>query len=279
MTSATLTETIDTPLGRIERPVRVNFPVLVSFAADSFTIREFTLNLSEGGLFVPTEKMCPIGTQGTLKFRATQFDQPLLMKAEVVRTVEAGQEHEDEPCGLGLRLLDVSEENLDKLRQVVEGARSGTVVETIRKSLFESGKTLGQELRSRPTDQKMMLALNANVREIEILIRDVTPSVMLRLLENPRLSQGHVVLMLRNPKLTTRVLSAIKAKGRFLAGAEARFLFCTHINTNIGEAMEQLRLLPPDRLRRVSMNAQVKTQLRVRAQELTRAPNNPRFRR
>jgi uncharacterized protein (TIGR02266 family) len=279
MAIAPLTETVQTPGGMLERPVRVNFPVLVSFSLDPYTIREFTLNLSEGGMFIPTEKMCRVGARGTLKFRASAYENPMVLKAEVVRRVPPGEEQEGQQCGLGLKFLEVSEANLSKLRDLIDGVRSGTVVETIRKSLLASPRTLDQELRSRPTDQKMMLALNANTKEIDALVRDGTPSVLLRLLENPRLTPGHVVTMLRSPKLTTRVLSAIKAKGRFLSGAEARFLFCTHLNTNLAEAMEQLRMLPPDRLRKVSANPQVKMQLRTRAQELTRPQGNPRFRR
>jgi len=279
MATATLTEQVETPQGLIERPVRVDIPVLVSFSAESFAVHDFTLNLSEGGIFIPTEKTCPVGTRGTLKFRSSQYEEPMLVIAEVVRSVEPDEEQPAKRCGLGLKFLEVSDDQLKKLREIVEGVRSGTVVETIRKSLQDSTRTLSQELRSRPTDQKMMLALNANNKEIDALVRDGAPSVLLRLLENPRLTQGHVVTMLRSPKLTTRVLSTIKAKGRFLTSAEARFLFCTHLNTNLGEAMEQLRLLPTERLRKVFANPQVKSQIRVRAQELTRPRGGPGARR
>jgi uncharacterized protein (TIGR02266 family) len=279
MATATLTEQVETPQGLIERPVRVDIPVLVSFSSESFAVHDFTLNLSEGGIFIPTDKMCPVGTRGTLKFRSSQYEDPMIVIAEVVRTVEPDEEQPAKQCGLGLKFLEVSDAQLKKLREMVEGVRSGTVVETIRKSLMESTRTLAQELRSRPTDQKMMLALNANSKEIDALVRDATPSVLLRLLENPRLTHGHVVTMLRSPKLTTRVLSTIKAKGRFLTSAEARFLFCTHLNTNLGEAMEQLRLLPTERLRKVFAHPQVKSQIRVRAQELTRPRGGPGVRR
>jgi len=275
MATATLTEQVETPRGLIERPVRVDIPVLVSFSSESFAVHDFTLNLSEGGIFIPTENTCPVGTRGTLKFRSSQYEDPMLVIAEVVRSIEPDEEQPAKQCGLGLRFLEVSDDQLKKLREIVDGVRSGTVVETIRKSLQDSTRTLAQELRSRPTDQKMMLALNANNKEIDALVRDAAPSVLLRLLENPRLTQGHVVTMLRSPKLTTRVLSTIKAKGRFLTSAEARFLFCTHLNTNLGEAMEQLRLLPTDRLRKVFANPQVKSPLRVRAQELTRPRGGP----
>ena len=263
----------------VARPVRVDFPVLVSFSTDAYTARQFTLNLSEGGMFIPTEKICQKGTRGTVKFRWSQYEEPMLLIAEVVHTVAPQNAPEGTACGLGLRFLEVAEADLTRLREMVDGVRKGTVVETIRKSLLSSNRTLGQELRSRPTDQKMMLALNANSKEIDALVRDGTPSVMIRLLDNPRLTQAHVVTMLRSPRLPTRVLSSIKGKGRFLTAAEARFLFCSHVNTCLADALEQLRMLPPDRLQKLAANPQTKPQLRIRAQELGRQKGKPGMRR
>jgi hypothetical protein len=51
-----------------------------------------------------------------------------------------------------------------------------------------------------------------------------------------------------------------------------------HRNTLLAEVMEQLRLLPPDRLRRISANASLRPQVKVRAQELSR-PKGLRIRR
>ena len=99
--TATLTEQVETSRGLIERPVRVDIPVLVSFSSESFTVHDFTLYLSEGGIFVPTEKMCPVGTRGTLKFRSSQYEDPMLLIAEVMRAVEPDEEQPAKQCGLG----------------------------------------------------------------------------------------------------------------------------------------------------------------------------------
>ena len=272
MSAPVLRETIETLKGWIERPVRVNFPVLASFSSAAYAAREFNLNLSEGGMFLPTDKPCAPGTRGTIRFRASQCDQPMEFAAEVVRCVEPGTEREGETPGLGIRFVDVSPEDLDRLREMVEGAHSGTVIDNIRKSLLEGGHTLAEELRTRPTDQKMMLALGATSGEIDALIRDGTPSVLIRLLDNPHLAQAQVVRMLRNPQLTTRVLSAIRGKAKFLVAPEARYLFVTHVNTNLAEALEQLRLLPPEMLREVGTSRELRPQLRLRAQELGQPP-------
>jgi hypothetical protein len=74
----------------IPRPVRVVFPVQVRFEGEEFSIDEFTANLSVGGLFLPTERMIPPRTRGTLTFRISQWEKPFTVEAEVVRTAPPG---------------------------------------------------------------------------------------------------------------------------------------------------------------------------------------------
>jgi len=262
----------------VPRPPRVDFPVLVSFASDTFTVRQFSLNLSEGGMFLPTDKTCEIGTEGTIKFRSSQYDRPMSVRAKVVRTVVPGSETNGQQAGLGIQFQNLTEKDLERLRAIVEGVSSGTVVERIRRSILESNQTMEVELRQRPTDQKMMLALTATSPEIDALIRDGTPSVLIRLLDCPRLSTPHVAAILRSPRVPTRVLSAIKLRGKWLSGAENRYLFCVHVNANPSEAIGQMKMLPPEHLRRIAANGQVKPALRVKATELSRK-KGPLFRR
>jgi uncharacterized protein (TIGR02266 family) len=141
------------------RAVRAAVPVLVSFSSDAYTVRDFTLDLSEGGIFLLTEKTCPVGTRGTLKFRVSQFEEAFDLEAEVVRTVEPGQEPEGQHAGLGMRFLSLEEQDRKRLHRLVEGICNGSVVDAIRRSIRESGRTLEEELRRRPVDQKLMLAL------------------------------------------------------------------------------------------------------------------------
>ncbi len=72
------------------RPHRVAIPILVSFSSASFAARDFTLNLSEGGMFLHTENLCPVGTRATMTFRISSFDDPFTIEAEVVRTESVG---------------------------------------------------------------------------------------------------------------------------------------------------------------------------------------------
>ncbi len=82
----------DTKTATVDRPSRVLVPVLVSFESEAFTVRDFTLDLSIGGIFLVTDHVCPWGTVGTMKFRSSQFEEPFTIQGRVVRVVS-----EDEP--------------------------------------------------------------------------------------------------------------------------------------------------------------------------------------
>ena len=262
------------------RPLRVKVPVLVSFRSQAFAVKQFTLNLSEGGIFLPTDRSCPVGTCGTLKFRESHFSDPVTLEAEVVRTVLPEQESEGQNrrAGMGMRFLNLDEGKQRFLRRLVEGVSSGSIVQTIRRSIAESGRSLALELRHRPTDQKMMLALQAHGEEIHALIRDGNPSVLTRLLECPRLGPADLIMMLKNPNLATRVLSAIKRDRKWISNGEVRWLLCTHPNTVLSEAMDALRMLPQDRLKRLARDMRARPQIRSKAQELTSRRRRPGFR-
>ena len=253
------------------RSVRVAIPVLASFSNEAYTVRDFTLNLSEGGIFLPTEKICPIGTTGQLKFRLSQFDKPFTLQARVVRVVAAGEETHGQRPGLGLQFDSLEAIDLQRLKRLVDGVHDGSVVESIRRALREGGGTLDQELRSRPIDQKMMLAINANGQEISALIRDGNPSVLIRLLDCPRLTSASVASMLKNKSLPTRVLSEIRKARRWLAAEESRWLFCVHPNAAQPDALAELRLLSRARQRRIAQDASVRAAIRSKAADLSRA--------
>jgi len=251
------------------RPHRVAIPILVSFSSASFAARDFTLNLSEGGMFLNTETLCSVGTRGTMTFRVSSFDDPFTLQAEVVRTAPTGDP--DKPAGLGLKFLELTEQDAERLRELVGGTRDGSVVRAIRRSIQEGTRTLEQELRRRPADQKMMLALHARDKEITALIRDGNPSVAARLLECPRLTIIHVQSMMRNMSLPTQVLSLIRKNRKWLLNEEARWLFCVHINAMVSEVLSEMQLLPVPRLAALACNLQVRTAIRSRALALSKS--------
>jgi len=251
------------------RAIRVDVPVLVALEAGTFTIREFSLNLSEGGIFVATDKWCAVGTRGTLRFQLTRFDEPFVLQAEVVRAVEPGREAEGQTPGLGIRFLDPKPEDHDRLRALLEGVRSGSIVEAFRRSIRESGRPFDVAIRTRPTSHKMMLAVNAKAEEINGLIRDGNPLVIARLLDCPRLTVPHVAAILRNRSLPTAVLIAIKKDSRWLSHEMLRWLFCGHPAAVLKDVEEELPRLTDENVRQIAADANVRTRVRMKAKEQT----------
>jgi len=258
-----------TKTAAVERSTRVQVPVLVSFESESFTVRDFTLDLSAGGILLATDRVCPCGTVGTMKFRSSQFEEPFTIQGRVVRVASEEELTAGKSPGLGIAFIDLTDELKQRLDDLVGGVRAGSVVEAIRKSVREGERTLDQILRNRPADQKMMLATVASTEEIRALIRDANPTVMIRLLNSPRLSPPDVIQMLRNRNLTTRVLSAICRYQASRSNDEARYLFVTHPNAMFSEVVAEMKKLNRNKLLQLSREPDVRQNVRLKAREMT----------
>jgi len=258
-----------TDTAAVARPQRVLVPVLVSFESETFTVRDFTLDLSVGGIFLQTEHACDWGTIGTMKFRSSQFEEPFTVRGKVVRVVSEAELAAGKPPGLGIEFVDLADGHKKKLEDLIDGVRAGSVVEAIRKSVREGERTLDQDLRNRAVDQKVMLAAVATSEEIRALIRDANPTVMIRLLSCPRLTPAHVILILRNRNLPTRVLSSLCRTLASRSNEEARWLFVTHPNAMFSEVVAEMKKLNAARLRRLTREPDVRHNVRLKAREMS----------
>ena len=250
------------------RPVRVSVPVRVEFRGTRFAIREFTANLSQGGLFLLTEHMVPPGTHGRLTFRVTPWDPPFTLDAEVVRVVLPGGPETDRPAGLGIRFAGIPDADRVRLQRLVDGVRDGSVIESIRRSIRESSHGLDHELRHRTPDQKMILAIGAQGEEIDALIRDGNPSVMQRLLDNPRLRIQHVRVVMRDPRAPARVLLDIKRQQQWFRDEEVRWAYCRHPKAAFMDVQHVLSTLSVPRLQQIAADGLVRMNVRNKAREI-----------
>ncbi|MFQ5701476.1 MAG: PilZ domain-containing protein [Acidobacteriota bacterium] len=261
---------MDPDPGLIPRPTRVIFPVKVSFSSQKFDIHEFTANLSIGGIFLCTDEVIPPGTRGTLTFRISRWEEPFTVAAEVARVVEPGEDTR-EPAGLGIKFIELTARDAGRLKRLVEGIRDGSIAEAIRRTVREEGINLLQELRRRPADQKVTFAFCAKGEEIDVLVRDGNMAVLMRLLDNPRLTTINIKKMLRDPRVPTKVLDAINQAKRWLVDDEARFLFCSHPNAPLATATLLLTRLRREHLMALERNANLRTPIRMKAREALRA--------
>jgi uncharacterized protein (TIGR02266 family) len=258
----------------IPRPVRVVFPVQVAFSGATFKISEFTANLSVGGIFLLTDHDVAPGTRGTLTFRISQWEDPFTVDAEVVR-VDPGDDAR--PAGLGIQFLDLGPTEIRRLRRLVDGIRDGSVSEAIRRSIREEKRDLLEDLRRRPMDQKVIFALSAERKEIDALIRDGVPAVVIRLLDNPRLTAVQVKQVLRDPRMNTRILIAVRREHKWMNDEENRFLFCIHPHAPLQDALNLLNQLSVERLKAIQANGALKQQLRGKAGLLLTQKRKSRF--
>ena len=254
-----------TETDRRRQAERIEIPLAAYFAGEEFEVLEFTLNLSVSGIFLPTEKTIEPRTLGKLSFRAPQWAKPLAVEGEVVRTVSAGDPG-GQPQGLGIQFLNLTPDQERRLENLVSQRQDGSAVDAIRNAV-RAGKNLLEELRGRPTEHKMMLATRAQSTEIDALIRNGNPMVVLRLLENPRLTAAHVKLVLRQPTSPPNVLMRIK-RDRWLAQPELSFLFCMHPLAPLHEALSMLPHLPVTHLATIERDPEMRAQLRASAKKL-----------
>ena len=251
-----------------DRPVRVSVPVRVTFSGGTFLIREFTANLSVGGIFLQTENMVEPGVEGELTFRGSQWEDPFTIRARVVHAVPPDAASKQTP-GLGIQFLEIGDADRKKMQRLVDGIQDGSVVQAIRRSIREGGsRNLLEEIRRRPIDQRLMLALQASGDEIDALIRDGNAVVIDRLMENPRVSVRHIRIISRDPRLPTQTLMALRRQEKWIHDEEVRFNVCSHRNAPLSDVLRDLSQLSVSRLQQMSMNANLRPQVRAKAREL-----------
>ncbi|HZZ83823.1 MAG TPA: TIGR02266 family protein [Anaeromyxobacteraceae bacterium] len=95
---------------------RAPLVLAVSYPEDEGSARDYTENLSEGGLFVRTERDFQLGDQVTLQLSFPRLLEPQEVSAEVVRLRCDGPAG---PAGVGVRIPPERLEDRERLRELV----------------------------------------------------------------------------------------------------------------------------------------------------------------
>lgn len=106
---------------KIERRIepRVAVQVEVTLTSESNFFVGFTDNISEGGIFLATHDLLPIGSQIELEFLLPDDDQPIEVPAEIRWHRPLASQHEDAPAGFGAQFLDIGDEEQQRLEEFV----------------------------------------------------------------------------------------------------------------------------------------------------------------
>jgi uncharacterized protein (TIGR02266 family) len=249
----------------------VIFPVQVRFEGVDFSVDEFTANMSVGGIFLPTDVTIPVRTRGSLSFRLSQWEEPFTVEAEVVWSSPPDSASEEHPAGVGLMFIDLSDDHRRRLEKLVDGIQDGSVTEAIRRSLSRTGTNLLQELRKRPTDQKVMFAIAARSIEIDALIQEGSPAAILRLLTNPRLHIRHVRKILKDTRTQVGILLEIHKEVKWMQDDQIRMLFCLHPLAPLDKIRVTLPRLKSPELNQVAKNKGLRKPVLDQAEQLLKS--------
>jgi uncharacterized protein (TIGR02266 family) len=89
------------------RTPRISFEVEVSLESDHNFFTGFSHNISEGGVFVATPHVLPMGTVVEFTFRLDPFPEQVSVRGEVRWIRESNDETSDVPSGMGLQFVDL----------------------------------------------------------------------------------------------------------------------------------------------------------------------------
>jgi uncharacterized protein (TIGR02266 family) len=99
---------------RIRR--RFRYEVAITFGSQSHFFEGRTHNLSEGGVFIATAELKPIGTELDLTIELPPPFPSVWTRGEVRWIGEAGN-NSNTPLGMGVQFRMISEESLDTIQQ------------------------------------------------------------------------------------------------------------------------------------------------------------------
>ena len=99
---------------RVSPRVKLCTPIHLASHSNFYT--GFTDNISEGGVFVATHNVFPVGTIVRLELMLPGDDEPIDVLGEVRWTVEYSETSDGHP-GLGVKFIQLSERNAERIRR------------------------------------------------------------------------------------------------------------------------------------------------------------------
>jgi len=82
--------------------------------------QKYTLNISEGGIFIETDDPFPLATELEMNIPLPLPEPSMTVKGMVVRTVPKKEADESHPPGMGVKFLNLKPEDAKKIRKYIE---------------------------------------------------------------------------------------------------------------------------------------------------------------
>jgi uncharacterized protein (TIGR02266 family) len=110
--------TVATDVPRRQHP-RHDVEIEVTLESESNFYLGLTENLSEGGLFIATHVLPPLGTQIDLSFKLPNFAEPIQLTG-IVRWVREYSETSDASPGMGVRFESIRSDDIQHIRAFLD---------------------------------------------------------------------------------------------------------------------------------------------------------------
>jgi hypothetical protein len=215
---------------RVERTASAAFTA--EFESEQELREEHRLNLSVGGLRLPTEETVPLQGTVLVTLRGPGGGEAYGRGTVVAQLPGA--------LALALAIEGTADDLLERLL-----ARSEPV--TDEKS--DGGANPWDRMRALSQMEKLLLAVKADRSERALLIQDNDPRVLLSLLRNPRLTLDEVVRVAKSSFLTFQIAEVIMKTAHWMASVDVRLALIHNPKTPQAFALRILPTLPDAEVR------------------------------
>ena len=198
------------------------------FESEEELREEHRVNLSNGGLRVPTSEKLPMHSKVEVALRG-----PFGAEVSVSGTVVA-------PLPDGVALM-ITENADDLLRRLLAKATAE-----------ETQQNAWDRMRSLSQMEKILLAVKADRSERALLLQDNDPRVLLSVLRNPRLTVEEVARLAKSPFLNYQIADVIVKTTQWMANNDVRIGLVNNPKTPPAFALRILPTLPIAEIRTVA---------------------------
>lgn len=214
---------------------------LAEFESEDELREEHRVNLSQGGLRLPTAETVPLHAT-LLVTLCGPWGGEAYVRATVVALL---------PGAIALAVDGNPDEQLERLLAKPAGEPAAIdPVET--EETEEKRQSVWDRMRGLSQMEKLLLAVKADRMERALLVQDNDPRVLLSLLRNPRLTVEEVVRIAKSSYLTFQIADVIMKAGQWMGSPDVRLALVHNPKTPPPFALRILPLLPDSDVRAIA---------------------------
>ncbi|MFO8058468.1 MAG: hypothetical protein R6V10_14355 [bacterium] len=167
-----------------------------------------------------------------------------------------------------VRLPSEDDEEKEGTKERKEGAgRAESAIHVVSRLNQMTTENLFAEIRSLPMHQKVVAAKRGNRSVRALLLQEGHKKILTHLLNNPQLSVGEVMQILKISNLSTELIQAIAKNSMWSQNEEIKYLITVHPRTPLPLALKTLNSLTTKNLAKIA-KAGYRAQIKSKAVKL-----------